>query len=428
MRGKALVVALVLGLATACGGGGGSGKAGTAGHEEGVPTISITPANGTAKAKPDAGVTVTASGGTLSQVLVKLKDADVPGTLSADKKTWHSSWTLIPGGKYTVQAVAANSKGKTANATSSFRTIDDTARTTISNVIPDPNEKVGTGMPIFIQFNKEVPDKAKPIIEKAIEIKSTYPTVGAWRWLDAGESFNGLPSLVFRTKDPWQPNQKVELVVHYAGLKIGDAVYGDKDVTRKFRIGDSHVITVNNRTHKLTVKKNGSVVRKWGVSLGTGGDVQGDGVDHLKTTSGVHLTMDHSRLERMVAPGKKKGDPGYYDEQVPFATRISNSGEYIHQNMDDPSCLGDRNCSHGCVRSPASDAEWFFGWSYRGDLVTINGTGRDLQWSNGWGYWQLPFEKWTSGSKLGQPITTAALGGQTSPSAPPAQPSTPPTP
>ncbi|MFC5180667.1 L,D-transpeptidase [Actinomadura harenae] len=410
MRGKALVVAtLVLGLATACGGGT-DGKAKTAGHDEGVPEISITPANGSAKAKPDAGVTVTASGGTLSQVLVKLKDADVPGVLSADKKTWKSSWTLIPGGKYTVQAVAASSKGKTATATSSFKTVNDTARTTISNVIPSPGEKVGTGMPIFIQFNKEVPDKAKPTIEKAIEITSTYPTVGGWRWLSAGESFNGLPSVVFRPKNPWQANQKVELKVHYAGLKIGDSVYGDKDVTRKFKIGDSHVITVNNSTHRLTVKKNGTVVRKWGVSLGSGGEVQSDGVDHLKTTAGVHLTMDHVRLERMVAPGKKKGEPGYYDEQVPFATRISNSGEYIHQNMDDPSCLGNRNCSHGCVRSPASDAEWFMSWSYRGDMVTIAGTGRKLQWSNGWGYWQMPFQQWVGGSKIGQAITTAALG------------------
>ncbi|MEV5570812.1 Ig-like domain-containing protein [Spirillospora sp. NPDC052269] len=411
MRGKALVVVAtaVLGL-SACGGGGTDGKAKTAGHDEGVPQISITPANGSAKAKPDAGVTVTASGGTLSQVLVKLKDADVPGVMSADKKTWKSSWTLIPGGKYTVQAVAASSKGKTATANSSFRTVNNTARTTINNVIPSPGEKVGTGMPIFIQFNKEVPDKAKPTIEKAIEIQSTYPTVGAWRWLSAGESFNGLPSLVFRPKDPWQANQSVQLSVHYAGLKIGDSVYGDKDVTRKFKIGDAHTITVNNRTHKLTVKKNGTVVRKWGVSLGTGGETQSDGVDHLKTTSGVHLTMDHVRLERMVAPGKKKGDPGYYDEQVPFATRISNSGEYVHQNMDDPSCLGNRNCSHGCVRSPGSDAEWFMSWSYRGDMVTINGTGRDLQWSNGWGYWQMPFTRWASGSKLGQPVTTASLG------------------
>lgn len=59
------------------------------------------------------------------------------------------------------------------------------------------------------------------------------------------------------------------------------------------------------------------------------------------------------------------------------------------------------------MRSPANDAQWFFHWSYRGDLVTITGTKRSLQWTNGWGYWQLPFSKWTSGGALGKPITTS---------------------
>ncbi|WP_165975365.1 L,D-transpeptidase [Actinomadura rubrisoli] len=399
-------MALVLGLATACGGGDGSGGTTAKGGEDGTPKVSITPADGDGRARPDAGVTVTAAGGTLGQVSVKLKGTEVPGTLSADKTSWRSAWTLTPGGKYQVSATATSPKGKATTATSAFRAAKATALTTVSNVIPNPNETVGTGMPILVQFNKPVPEKARPAVERAIEISSTTPTEGAWRWLSAGESFNGLPSVVFRPKRPWAPHQKVTVTVHYAGLKIGDSVYGDKDVTRRFRIGDSHTVNINAKTHRLVIRKNGRIVRKWGVSLGAGGDVQGDGVDHLLTTSGVHLTMDRSRLERMRPPGKKKGDPGWYDEQVPWATRISNSGEYIHQNMDDPTCLGNRNCSHGCVRSPAGDAQWFYNWAYRGDLVTITGTKRNLDWTNGFGYWQLPFAKWMKGSALGKPVTT----------------------
>ncbi len=399
-------MALVLGLATACGGSDGSGGTTASGGDDGTPKVTITPANGDAKARPDAGVTVTAAGGTLGQVSVRLKGAEVPGKLSADKRSWRSAWTLVPGGSYQVSATATSPKGKNTTATSAFRTSKAVAATTVNNVVPSANETVGTGMPIFIQFNKAVPEKARPAVERAIEISSTTPTEGAWRWLSAGESFNGLPSVVFRPKRPWAPHQKVSVTVHYAGLKIGDSVFGDKDVTRKFRIGDSHTVSISAKTHRAVVKKNGRTVRTWGVSLGAGGDVQADGVDHLLTTSGVHLTMDRSRLERMRPPGKKKGDPGWYDEQVPWATRISNSGEYIHQNMDDPSCLGNRNCSHGCVRSPANDAQWFFGWAYRGDLVTITGTKRNLDWTNGWGYWQMPFAKWAKGSVLGRTVTT----------------------
>ncbi|MFA1546728.1 L,D-transpeptidase [Actinomadura chokoriensis] len=407
MRGQALVLALVLGLATACGGGDGETGGTTAkGGEDGTPQVTITPANGNDKARPDQGVTVTASGGTLGDVSVKLKGAAVPGTLSADKTRWRSRWTLQPGGRYQVSATATSAKGKSTTATAAFRTSRATAATRVNNVVPSENETVGTGMPVFVQFTKAVPENAKPAIERAIEISSTTPTEGAWRWLSAGESFNGLPSIVFRPKQPWKPHQRVTVKVHYAGLKIGSDVFGDRDVTRTFKVGDSHTVNINAKTHRLVVKKNGRTVRTWGVSLGAGGDVQRDGVDHLLTTSGVHLTMDHVRLERMRPPGKKKGDPGWYDEKVPWATRISNSGEYIHQNMDDPSCLGNRNCSHGCVRSPASDAQWFFHWSYRGDLVQITGTKRSLQWTNGWGYWQLPFAKWAQGSALGKTVTT----------------------
>lgn len=399
---------LVLGLATACGGGGDGGGGGTTAKSaaEGTPQVTITPANGSGKARPDEGVTVTASGGTLGQVSVKLKGADVPGTLSPDKTRWRTKWTLQPGGAYQVSATATSPKGKSTTATSAFRTSRATAATRITNVVPSENETVGTGMPVFVQFSKTVPEKAKPAIERSIEISSTTPTQGAWRWLSAGESFNGLPSVVFRPKRPWKPRQKVSVTVHYAGLKIGDDVFGAKDVTRTFKIGDSHTININAKTHRLVAKQNGRTVRTWGVSLGSGGDVQADGVDHLLTTSGVHLTMDRVRLERMRPPGKKKGDPGWYDEKVPWATRISNSGEYIHQNTADPACLGKRNCSHGCVRSPGDDAKWLFNWSYRGDLVTITGTKRDLAWTNGWGYWQLPFTTWAKGSALDKPVTT----------------------
>jgi lipoprotein-anchoring transpeptidase ErfK/SrfK len=367
--------------------------------------VVIVPANGNGKARPDQGVTVTAAGGTLGQVSVKLKGADVPGALSPDKTTWRSRWTLQPGGRYQVSATATSPEGKSTTATSAFRTSRATAATRVNNVVPSENETVGTGMPVFVQFNKAVPERAKPAIERSIEISSTTPTEGAWRWLSPGESFNGLPSVVFRPKRPWKPRQKVSVTVHYAGLRIGDKVFGDRDVTRTFRIGDSHTVSISGKTHRLVAKQNGRTVRTWGVSLGSGGEVK-NGVDTLLTTSGVHLTMDRSRMERMISPGKKKGDPGWYDEKIPWATRITNSGVYIHQNTADPACLGRRNCSHGCIRSPTADAKWFFHWAYRGDIVNVTGTKRDLAWTNGWGYWQLPFSTWAKGSALGKPVTT----------------------
>ncbi len=120
-----------------------------------------------------------------------------------------------PGGRYQVSATATSPKGKSTTATSAFRTSRATAATRVNNVVPSENETVGTGMPVFVQFTKAVPDKAKPLIERATEISSTTPTEGAWRWLSAGESFNGLPSMVFRPEHPWKPHQRVTVKVHY---------------------------------------------------------------------------------------------------------------------------------------------------------------------------------------------------------------------
>jgi lipoprotein-anchoring transpeptidase ErfK/SrfK len=361
--------------------------------------VTITPANGAQKARPDKGIVVTAVGGTLQNVTVKAGSAKVPGKMSADHLSWRSTWTLTPSTSYQTSASALGTDGKTTTVTSTFRTLKPATPLTIVDVTPARGETVGVGMPVAVIFNRSVGDKAA--VERSLEITSTKHTVGAWFWVNARE-------VIFRTKNGsyWPADQNVTFTAHLAGVKSGAGVYGSGDVTHKFRIGDSHIITVNSKTDRLVVKKNGKVYKTWGVSLGTGGDVQSDGVDHLLTTSGVHLTMAKSRMERMTPPGKKKGDLGWYDEMVPWATRISNSGEYIHQNMDDPTCLGDRNCSHGCVRSPASSAQWFYGWAYRGDVVIITGTARQLGWDNGWGYYQKPWKQWVNGSALNAPITT----------------------
>ncbi|MEO5876447.1 MAG: Ig-like domain-containing protein [Streptosporangiaceae bacterium] len=363
-------------------------------------TVVFNPANGSAGAKPERGIKITAAGGTLENVVANYQGKPIPGEYSGDKLTWKTTWPLAPATSYKITATVKNPEGQQSTVVSKFRTLKPADSLAITDVTPMAGEKVGVGMPIIVRFNRTVVDKKA--VEKAMIVKSTKPAVGAWYW----SMLDGVQTAIFRPKKFWAANQTVALNARLAGVKAGKGLYGTVNLKKSFRIGDAHIVTISATTHRLTARQNGTVVKTWGVSLGSGGDVQADGVDHLLTTSGVHLTMAHSRLERMRPPNKKKGDPGWYDEKVPFATRISNSGEYIHQNMDDPSCLGNRNCSHGCVRSPSASAEWFMGWSYRGDPVTITGTRRQLDWTNGWGFWQKPWSQWVAGSAAKKPVTT----------------------
>jgi len=362
----------------------------TAGGETTVPAakVTITPAQGTKKARPDKGVVVTAAGGTLQSVTVRAKGKDVPGEFNAQRTQWRSKWTLRPSTSYTVNAVAKNSIGTASQAFSSFRTLKPKKTIDVSlDWILENNrgDTYGVGMPIILNFDRAVFNKAA--VERALEVRAEKPVEGAWRWI-------GDRQVVYRTKEYWAAHQKVTLKARLAGVRAAKDVYGTSDFTRTFEIGAARITKVDLKKHRSVVTVDGKKKRTIPVSGGNGSTLE------YTTTSGVHLTMEKNNPTRMISPGRKKGDPGYYDELIGWAVRISNSGEYLHQTAGEEYCLGRANCSHGCVRQPAGDAIWFYKNAQPGDVVIIKGTRRKLEWNNGWSFWQLSWEKWKKGSAL----------------------------
>lgn len=390
-------------LLAACSGGGEKDKSETVAGQgaSNAPQVTITPGDGSGKAKPEAGVEIKTAGGTLEQVTVTRKGKPVDGQMSADKTSWKSR-TLRPGSKYEVSAVAKSPQGKTTTAASKFSTLKAENELQIIDVTPNKNEKVGVGMPIQVTFNHDVGDRKA--VERALEVKSTKAATGAWYWMSDTQ-------VVFRTKNGhyWKANQKVTFNAKLSGVKSSKKTYGVDDFTRSFRIGDEHMITASTKTHRLTVKKNGKKVKSWGISAGRGGRVV-NGVDTYLTTSGIHLTMGKENPAIMTSEwmGVKPDDKanGGYKEVIPFAVRISNSGEYIHSMASTVWAQGHQNVSHGCLNSPPSAAEWFYNWSYRGDPVIISGSKRGLDYTNGWSFYQMSWKKWVKGSALDREVTT----------------------
>lgn len=411
----------VLAAVTACGSSGAKGHSGAGGGVAGAeppgPKVTITPQDGEKKAVPDKGVVITAANGTLQSVSVKAKGVDVPGDLSADRSTWKSKWTLTPGASYETSATAAGTNGKTTTATSSFTVLMPNYGLKITNVTPERNATVGVGMPITVDLSKPVSSHADRVaVESALEIQSDKPVEGAWNWVTNSE-------VIFRTKNDtyWSANQNVRFTAHLGGVKIGQS-YGVADVTHNFKIGNKHVLSVSGTADKAVARENDKIVNSWPVSLGDSAH------SSWITTSGIHLTMAHENPAHMdskwMGVDPKDKAHGGYSEDVPWATRITNSGEYVHQNMDDPTCLGNRNCSHGCVRSTPTGAKWFFNWSYLGDVVIITGTSNSLAWDNGWGYYQKSWSSWLNGSATGKSVMTdGSTPGSAAPS-PSAAPST----
>ncbi|MFC7590092.1 L,D-transpeptidase [Nonomuraea antimicrobica] len=266
------------------------------------------------------------------------------------------------------------------------------AKLGIADITPmgENTEKVGVGFPIIVTFDRDVKDKAA--VEALLEVEPEKPVEGAWRWVSERK-------VIYRTKTYWQPNQKVLFSARLSGLPGNSAA---KDVSRRFAVGAKNISVVDTRKHTMKVYRNGKLAKKIPISAGKGGLVR-NGVDVYLTTSGVHLTMGKKAVETMTSSWMgvtDPKDPRYYKEEIPWAVRISDSGEYVHQSAGYYQYLGRSNQSHGCVRATPAGAKWFYTIAQRGDVVKITGTKRKLQWNNGWSYWQLNWTQWKQGSAL----------------------------
>ncbi|MEO3807012.1 Ig-like domain-containing protein [Nonomuraea sp. B1E8] len=345
-----------------------------------APTIKITPAEGSAKVSPEKRIIVMASGGALEDVTVEGDDEPVEGRFNADRTRWISKTPLKPSTDYTVTA-----KAGATSSTSGFTTAKPERALQVVDVTPNAKgETLGVGAPIIVTFNQPVTSKAA--IERALEVEAEKPVDGAWRWVADNK-------VIYRTATYWPAHQKVKFHADITGVKGGKGLYGVKDYTANLEIGAKQISKVDVAKHMMYVYKDGKRVKTMRISAGKATTRE------YTTTSGVHLTMERAHPVRMISPGRKKGDPEYYDVMIDHAVRISNSGEYVHAK-NNVWAQGRQNVSHGCINARPDQAKWYFDNVQRGDVVEVKGTDRDLEWNNGWGYWQLSFSKWKKGSAL----------------------------
>ncbi|RFU40145.1 hypothetical protein DZF91_18675 [Actinomadura logoneensis] len=378
----------VLVLASACGGsGGGKSSQGELAAEASTP-IAVTPGDGATAVKPDGPVEVRATSGTLESVTLQGGGGAVAGELSADRKSWRASRTLRPGTAYTVTAQGRRN-GKPVSLTSRFTTLKPSKTLRVVDITPNrTGEKVGVGMPVFVRFNRAVADRsAKAAVERALTVTPEKPVEGAWRWI-------GDDQVVYRTKTYWAPYQKVRIDARIAGLGVGGGVYGAEDATATMRIGAKRITKGNIASHHMTVYQDGKKLRTIPFSAGNGSTRE------YTTTSGVHLLMGSEGHVTMVSPGRKPGDPGYYKTEVDWAVRFSNSGEYTHSAPWNVGIQGSANTSHGCLNLSPANARWYHETAQRGDVLDLTGSSRQVEWDNGWSFWQLSFAKWKAGSAL----------------------------
>ena len=89
-----------------------------------------------------------------------------------------------------------------------------------------------------------------------------------------------------------------------------------------------------------------------------------------------------------------------YRVTIPYATRISADGIYLHQLNATVWAQGNTNTSHGCLNLNGDNAKWFYNFSVPGDVVEVRNTGGPPLQLQQNGDWSVPWDQWRRGSAL----------------------------
>lgn len=395
MRRAAAVLAVgsLVFLAGCSGSDGGDGDGGPSGSTpQAAPAeVVLAPADGTADVSPVAPLEVSVTEGELAEVtLVDGAGTPVEGELveatdPAAADVWAPQSPLAYGTSYTLTATATNSADEETETSTTFTTVTPAALSTPS-VGPLDGTTVGVGMPIRVYFDAPVEDKAA--VESHLLVSSTTPTDGVWSWLTDSE-------VHFRPSQYWPANIEVTLDAQLYGVDFGDGVWGEKNRTVSFSIGDRHVSIADAGTHVIDVYDGDQLVQSWPMSAG-GPDFPSRNGVHVVTELNRDRVMDSSTF------GVPVDSPNGYRTPVEYAVRLSNNGEFVHAAPWSVAQQGIENVSHGCINLSTERAAWFFDFSQPGDVVQIkNSIGPNLSAADGDIYdWTIPWEEWQAGSAL----------------------------
>jgi lipoprotein-anchoring transpeptidase ErfK/SrfK len=349
-----------------------------------VAAITSDPADQAVNVSPLTTVTVTVAKGKLGEVsLVSPQGAPVAGQLQPDGTTWKTTEPLGYGKTYTINAKAIGDDNRQVTSTSTFTTV---APRTLAfpSINPLNGETVGVGQPISIYFDEPITDKQAA--ENTITVTTDPPVEGAFYWFSAKE-------LHWRPEQFWDTGTRVTVDIHDYGKDLGNGVYGEQDRTSHFTIGDAFIARADGAAHQMTVEVNGRLVRTMPISMGK---------PNTPSAKGVHVVTERNAVKVMDSTtfGLALDAPGGYIAKVKWATRISNSGEFVHSAPWSVAQQGNTNVSHGCINLSPDNAKWFFDNVKKGDVViNVNTGGPELKPYDGFGDWQVPWGQWVSGNK-----------------------------
>ncbi|MCQ9135488.1 L,D-transpeptidase [Streptomyces hilarionis] len=334
----------------------------------------------------DGPVGVAVSHGKLTKVTMTAvaSGTEVRGVISADRASWTPHGPLARATKYQIAAEAADAEGRSTTAYATLSTVSP-ANDFIGHVSPMDGSTVGVAMPVRVDFDYAVSDKAA--VQSEIQVGSSSGQQVVGHWLNDHR-------LDFRPETYWKAGSTVTVTLTHQGVR--------KTVT--FTVGRSQISTVDAKTKLMTVVRDGRTIRTVPISSGSR--------EH-PTYNGRMVISEKFRQTHMngasVGLTEKNGKPSYDIEAVPHAMRLTDSGTFIHGNYwGTDAVFGKVNTSHGCVGlkdvrgggDAGQPAAWFFQHSMVGDVVIVKNSSDKsrLAPDNGLSDWNMPWSEWIAGS------------------------------
>jgi len=356
-------------------------------------TLTITPADGSQGVLPGAAIMVATRHGKLRDVVVATAAGPVRGTLAANGQ-WRSAAPLAVGTNYTVTATAIGVNHKKVTTSSTFQTLTPhhIVQAMVTALGTDPNvsssiidgHQYGVGIPITIMFNRPISNRAA--VERAIQVRTSNPVVGAWSWQDD-------KTVIFRPRQYWPQYTLVSVNGNFDGIQTAPGVYGIRNVNLNFSIGPSLIVVASASKHYMNVYYKHRFFARWAISTGRPGD---------DTPDGTYLTTFKNNPQLMVGPG--------YHIEVPWSVDITYSGDFIHDAYWSVGVQGWANVSHGCINTSPAHAETYYKMEEPGDPATVTGSPRAGTPGNGWTQWFIPWSQWLHGSATGDAVVTGPTG------------------
>jgi lipoprotein-anchoring transpeptidase ErfK/SrfK len=307
------------------------------------------------------------------------------GAIAGDGSRWKADDRLEPGTTYTVKASVRGDDGDLVTKRQQFTTQSLTLdEQTYPSVAPLPGETVGVGMPVIVSFDVPVTDRAS--IEKHLKVTTTPAQPGTWHWVSDNE-------VRYRPKSYWKAGTTVDVDVDINGVDAGNGIYGQEDREVSFGIGDAHVYKVDTRSDQMKVFSNGKLLRT--IPITTGQQPQ------YTTRSGTKVIIEKFDSKDMNSETVGiTGADAYNIEGVQWAMRLTYSGEFIHAAPWSVGSQGHANVSHGCTGMSTDNADWLYHMTLRGDVVEYVGTDRQMEPTNGYGDWNVPWEEYKQGAAV----------------------------